>query len=553
VSTFSTRPGRGIAFRASLLVAAVAVALVAVPAAGASVSAPVQAPTGASARATVQEPAGAIPCDLAHFQGIQPAQTTIVSVSVVSAPIVYCNVTGFVTTNPRGPNQVNFTLALPNVFNGRYILNAQGGSAGFLPPPPSDQLLAGYAIVGTDEGNQSGGLDYRFAVNRAQALDWDHLGVHVVTVATEKLTTAYYRQPKVYTYIAGCSGGGRSAAQEASLYPNDYDGALAGAPGINPDNILFFGQLSQYLLRHPDGWVSPSTLAVMENAVLKAWDASDGAIDGLIWEPWVIHFNFASLGILNHDQLTAVRMIQNGINDFGSVYPGYTISDPTGWSAFLFGATPPQTWPVPTPTPPNLAAAPAGFIVFDTWMRGLFGLNYNFVTQFNFSNPRDIVAFETKVNAVYPAARSNPAALLGFEKAGGKIVFWQGAADNAISVNDTIRYYTQLAVLDGGFSRAQDFARFFVAPGVFHCGGGPGPQDVPVQALTALTTWVESGHPASSLIAHSAPTAVTTRSFLLCPFPEVSVFAGGITNPGGLDVNDASNWSCGQSVPGPKG
>ena len=34
------------------------------------------------------------------------------------------------------------------------------------------------------------------------------------------------------------------------------------------------------------------------------------------------------------------------------------------------------------------------------------------------------------------------------------------------------------------------------------------------------------------------------RTFLLCPAPQRSVFAGGIENSGGLDVNDASNWSC---------
>ena len=46
-----------------------------------------------------------------------------------------------------------------------------------------------------------------------------------------------------------------------------------------------------------------------------------------------------------------------------SFYRAELISNPTGWSAFLFGATPPTSWAVPTPTPPNLTAAPAGFIV----------------------------------------------------------------------------------------------------------------------------------------------------------------------------------------------
>jgi hypothetical protein len=510
----------------------------------AGASARVQASTASS---RVAQPI-ALSCDLAALASAASAGTTIVSVRTVSTPVSYCDVRGFVSTTKLGSDQVDFELSLPGAFNGRYILNAQGGSAGFVPPPPASQLSTGYAIVGTDEGNQSGGLDYRFAVNRAAALDWDYLGVHVVTVSTQQLTSAYYANRHIYTYLAGCSGGGRSAVDEASLYPHDYDGVVAGAPGINPNNILFFGQLTQFLLRHPDGWVSPATLGVMESAVLKAKDASDGAIDGLIWEPWVIKFNFASLGILNSDQLTAVRMIQRGINDFGSTYPGYTISNPTGWSAFLFGATPPTSWAVPTPTPPNLTAAPAGFIVFDTWIRGLFGLDYNFVTQFNFSDPADIQKYQAAVNLVYPGAKADPANLLRFQDAGGKIIFWQGASDNAITVNDTIRYYTQLAELEhGGFRETQEFARFFIAPGVQHCGGGIGPQDVPDQALIAVQRWVERGIAPATLVAHSAPPA-PTRSFLLCPYPQVSVFAGGIKNPQGLNVNDASNWSCRKTV-----
>src|ERR1700760_4727632 len=147
----------------------------------------------------------ALSCDLAALASAASAGTTIVSVRTVSTPVSYCDVRGFVSTTKLGPDQVNFELSLPSAFNGRYILNAQGGSAGFVPPPPASQLSAGYAIVGTDEGNQSGGLDYRFALNRAAALDWDYLGVHVVTVSTEQLTAAYYSHRHIYTYIAGCS------------------------------------------------------------------------------------------------------------------------------------------------------------------------------------------------------------------------------------------------------------------------------------------------------------------------------------------------------------
>jgi hypothetical protein len=87
----------------------------------------------------------ALSCDLTDFQSAAPAGTTIVSVRTVSAPVAYCDVRGFVSTTTLGPDQVNLELSLPSAFNGRYILNAQGGSAGFVPPPPASQLSAGYA------------------------------------------------------------------------------------------------------------------------------------------------------------------------------------------------------------------------------------------------------------------------------------------------------------------------------------------------------------------------------------------------------------------------
>ena len=43
----------------------------------------------------------------------------------------------------------------------------------------------------------------------------------------------------------------------------------------------------------------------------------------------------------------------------------------------------------------------------------------------------------------------------------------------------------------GGAKKTAEFARFFLAPGVAHCAGGPGPQ--PTGVLDALLAWVEDG------------------------------------------------------------
>jgi hypothetical protein len=55
---------------------------------------------------------------------------------------------------------------------------------------------------------------------------------------------------------------------------------------------------------------------------------------------------------------------------------------------------------------------------------------------------------------------------------------------------------------------------------------------------------VERDTPPRTLVVHSAPTVAPQRSFLLCPYPTAAKFAGGLSNPMGLNVNDAANWSC---------
>ena len=43
----------------------------------------------------------------------------------------------------------------------------------------------------------------------------------------------------------------------------------------------------------------------------------------------------------------------------------------------------------------------------------------------------------------------------------------------------------------GGLEKTREFFRFFLAPGMGHCGGGPGPNQF--DHLTALEQWVEKG------------------------------------------------------------
>jgi hypothetical protein len=124
-----------------------------------------------------------------------------------------------------------------------------------------------------------------------------------------------------------------------------------------------------------------------------------------------------------------------------------------------------------------------------------------------------------------------------FRDADGKVVFWHGAADPLIFFRGSVDYYQRLVESMGGARQTDRFARFFVAPGVGHCGGGQGA--APVDTLDAVVQWVEH-HKAPTELAgqrtDAAGNVVLTRP--VCQYPQVARYKGH------GDTNDAKNFTC---------
>ncbi|MGE6528109.1 tannase/feruloyl esterase family alpha/beta hydrolase [Pseudomonas sp. NPDC077382] len=517
-------------------------------------------------------PAPALDCDAASLQ-LLVSDATVVSATLknTSTGRSYCRVDGYITTEGPGPtpNQVKFMLSLPTAFASRYYFVGLGGSAGYVPEPPEKLLEQGYAIAGTDAGSPTPGIDWTFAWDRTKALDYAKRGVHLTTEVTQDLTNAFYgveqrggkyanryagklghkyrekldkhggkHGDRVYTYMQGCSGGGRMGQVSAMWYPSDFDGIVAAAPGLDTNNQLFFGKIAKRILDNPNAWVSPEQLKQLEALVVQQWDDADGVQDGLIWDHTVVDMDLAALGLFNPDQLETLRLITEGMDDFGQRYPGYSLANPIGWSSFLLGSTPPP-WSL---NPADGKLPPAAYFIFDSQSRALFGPDYDFTASFDFNDPADVNGWHNTFEQVYPGSgTAHPEDMQRFKRAGGKIIYWHGTADNGISVNGMTQFYDELARQNQGYMRTGKFARLFLVPGVLHCAGGIGPQDVDDHALDALTRWVEKGQAPRQLVANSAPGATPTRSFLLCPYPQTAVFKD---RGRGADVNDASSWRC---------
>ena len=124
--------------------------------------------------------------------------------------------------------------------------------------------------------------------------------------------------------------------------------------------------------------------------------------------------------------------------------------------------------------------------------------------------------------------------LTAFRNTGGKILTWQGWADQLIMPQGSTSYYENVANLmaGGDYSQIRPWFRHFMAPGVGHCGGGSGPQ--PQNLFQAVVNWVENG---------VAPDTITAtgggRTRPLCPYPTTQTYIGG-----GADPNLASSFVC---------
>jgi feruloyl esterase len=152
------------------------------------------------------------------------------------------------------------------------------------------------------------------------------------------------------------------------------------------------------------------------------------------------------------------------------------------------------------------------------------------VDTFAFTRPEfdRLTPVGARVNAMSPD-------LSAFQRRGGKVVLWHGWADQAIPPTGTLDYYQRLTERSGGAARTQQWARLFMVPSLYHCGGGT--TLAAFDPLRELVAWVERG---------TAPQAVTatgrdeagnvTRTRPVFPYPQRAVYDGAGS------VDDAANF-----------
>jgi hypothetical protein len=264
--------------------------------------------------------------------------------------------------------------------------------------------------------------------------------------------------------------------------------------------------------------------ALLHRAVLDKCDALDGVRDGQIDDPRLCHYDPGKLacrkgreppGCLTVQQVTAARLLFQGPLDGAGhrLFPG----------GLPYGSE--LLWSQPGAlTATGIAAGgflqnlafpnqlPAGF----TWRDWTF----------------DLESF-AKLDAAAAVYDPRSADLRAFRDAGGKLILWQGTADQASGISGMPLYYQGIRDVVGGMEAARRFARLFLVPGVYHCGGGY----IPYQEdfLGALVNWVERQQPPVRIVAAARMQDGSLRRRPLFAYPERARYVKG-------DVNDSQSF-----------
>jgi len=469
-------------------------------------------------------------CNVTELQRRSPLGVNISDATAVAAADklpAHCLVNATVAT---AGNRVNLRLGLPEQWNGKFYFQGVGGFAGSHGRLDAG-LERGYASATTDTGHQGSGTDGSWALNdRPKEIDYGHRGTHVTAVAGKQLTGAYFGKPARYSYFSGCSNGGRQALMEAQRYPQDFDGIVAGDPSFGALGYVRRALTYQFMLASPDRVLPPQKLDVVSKAVLAACDQNDGLADGLISDPRHCSFDpqpllcksGAAPDCLSAGQLATLQLIYSDMNAAGQRMYGFPVgheAGDTGWPLWQTGRTAPLqqsdgTLKFTEDSPTGYRFA-EGFFPFMAFEQD----NPNYDWR-KFDAQRDLPKIKTIAQILSPTSTD----LSKFVERGGKLLMYHGWADPAISAYGSIAYYDKVVAANGGKRAADNFVRLFLAPGMHHCRGGPGP-DV-FDTLTALEQWVEQGTAPAQLVAqHSSPDkGEGTR--LLCPEPQVARYVG---------------------------
>jgi hypothetical protein len=445
-------------------------------------------------------------------------------------------------------------------------------------PDAVSSAMDGFVVSITDGGHSVHESEGLFFVNPDgsfnETLFGDFLGraAHEMALKSKALAGAFYGKQAKFSYWNGCSAGGGQGLMETQRFPNDFDGVLAGAPAINGDKAAASIWPQIVMQQDLGGPIARAKLDAVTAAAIAACEQDlTGQPDGYVSDPSACRYDPAldrsllcaanggsnvTAACLTEIEANAINKIwygptadgvvpdpaaDNGHHPRGALAPnqlwfglsrGTRLAGHPYWDG-LAGAAPPSMGLVAVALGDPGFAAPGS----DKWK------------TIGYTGPTSFASVFTAYERFFGDTSTADADLRAFRDRGGKLLMWHGTGDSLIFPPGSIHYYESLSTQAGGYAKAQEFARFFLAPGIDHCffasasgsnppapGGHLDASDTPNAGLVdVLQRWVENNEAPERITATSAPGVTPERRRPWCAYPKRLHYVGGDVNTGSFD------------------
>lgn len=346
--------------------------------------------------------------------------------------------------------------------------------------------------------------------------------------------------------------------KEAQLYPDDFDGILAGSAAWWTTHLSTWTvRLAlNNLPREAEHHIPASLFPVIEAEVIRQCDGLDGVRDGIITYPDSCSFYPEALlcgpnvanqsGCLTAPQIATLYKIYGTYYDVNQtfVFPGEGLGTEAQWVPKLGG-----------PEPSRLGTDYLHYFLDlgADWDYNQY--DYSLVQLADRTDPGNATADDYDIGP--------------FQKKGGKLMTYHGLADGNIPAHSSQYFYKSVAkALASQSIELDSFYRHFEVPGLQHCVGTPEKADAPWfiaganqaavlgtdvysvpgfedaehDALLALMKWTEEGAAPERIVGtkwvNDTLHDEVLRQRPLCVYPKVAVYDGQ------GDADRPESWEC---------
>lgn len=472
-------------------------------------------------------------CTITNVQMVTEGSLRLAEDRIFTDLPAFCRVS--LQLKPTEESNIRVELWLPLAWNGRFLGTGNGGGAGSISYTPLAMgVRRGFATANTDMGTSPNANE---AIGHPERwVDFGYRATHEMTIAAKALIQLYYERSASYAYFMGCSTGGQQALMEAQRYPSDYQGIIAGAPANNRTH-LHTGFLWNFRVTNQGegAHFTKEQIARISRKVVEHGRMTDGGVhqgDNFFTDPRQLQFDPQTLAAsqrdkdgegLTDEQISALKLIYAGPTNPRT---GERIYTPLPYGSEDCGGG--------LDLQQNPEVLPSSLLYPFHWV---FGANFDYAA---FDFDRDL---DTLNERLAPILNANNPDVSEMKALGGKILLYTGTADPLVPYQDALHYYERVIAHQGGLDQTQDFFRLFLVPGMGHCGGGPGLNEIGTRGvdgllvdsehdiLSAMVEWVEYGKAPDELMATAfmdgfAPNGVSFQRPIY-PYPKLPVYISG--------------------------